>query len=138
MGVNVDTAVENDDALERGTEVEDAESLVVLLLFAHKEETHLSVVQDIKYLLLAVSGIEGDAHGTHAIGTEVGVEILHAVLREYGYIFLRLHAQIKESITHLLNSQRKLVPRDGLPLVVTKILEGEGRTPAVLLGKIMD
>lgn len=51
-------AVEDDDALQRVAQPEDAVSLVVLLLLAHKEESNLGIVNHKLYLLLRRGGIE--------------------------------------------------------------------------------
>ena len=73
-------AVEDDDALQRMAECEYAVCLVVLLLLADKDEAHLRIVNHILYLLLRGCGIERDRYKLHAIGTEVGNEVLQTVL----------------------------------------------------------
>ena len=74
------SGVEHDDALQCLTRGEHAAGFVVLLLFANKEETHLGIVDDKLYLLLAAGGIERNGDGTNAPGTKVGKQILHRVL----------------------------------------------------------
>ena len=69
-------AVEDDDAFKRMAQREHAVRLVVLLLFAHEEEAHLTVVYHVLYLLFAACGVERDAAHAHAVGTEVGTEIV--------------------------------------------------------------
>lgn len=54
--------------------------LVILLLLAHEDESHLRVVYHELYLLLTACGVERNRHGPHAISAEVGIEIFHAVL----------------------------------------------------------
>ena len=80
VGIDIHAVIIDDDALERGAEVEDAQRLVILLLFAYEEEAHLGIVEHIEYLLLAIGGVERHGNGAHAIGTEVGIEVLHTVL----------------------------------------------------------
>lgn len=80
MGIDIHAVIIDDDALERGAEVEDAQRLVILVLLAYEEEAHLGIVEHIEYLLLAIGGVERHGNGAHAIGTEVGIEVLHTVL----------------------------------------------------------
>ena len=104
------TAVENDDAFQRMAKGEDAMSLVILLLFSYKEESDLSIVHHILQLLFAAGGIKGDRHGPNAIRTEVGIEIMNAVLREDADVFLGFNAEVEQGIAHLFYSGRKLIP----------------------------
>ena len=110
MGRDTHAVVEDNDALQRGTQCEDAMGLVVLLLLTHKKESNVSILNHILYLLLAGSGIDGDGDGTDAESTEVRIDILDAVLGEDGYLLLRAYTQIEHGITHLLHAQGELVP----------------------------
>ena len=80
VGIDIHAVIIDDDALERGAEVEDAQRLVILVLLAYEEEAHLGIVEHIEYLLFAVGGVERHGNGAHTVGTEVGVEVLHTVL----------------------------------------------------------
>ena len=73
-------AVEYDYTLERRAQCEHPVCLVILLLLAHEDESHLRVVYHELYLLLTACGVERNRHGPHAISAEVGIEIFHAVL----------------------------------------------------------
>ena len=108
-------AVEHDDALERVAERKDAVRLVVLLLLAYKDEAHLSVVNHILYLLLGCCSIERDRYKLHAIGTEVGNEILKTVLREHSYLVVGLRTEIEKGVARLLHQLREAVVTDLLP-----------------------
>ena len=119
------TAVEDDDALKRRAEGEDAVGLVILFLLAYKEKAHPSVVDHILYLLFAARGIKRHRNRPHAIGAEVGVEILYTVLREHGDMVLRLHTQIEQGIAHLLDSERELVPRHVFPFQTAEAAKRE-------------
>ena len=72
--------VEIDDALERRAQRKHAVCLVVLLLFADKDELHLGVVYHVLYLLFAAGSIKRHRHRPHAIGAKVGVEVLDTIL----------------------------------------------------------
>ena len=73
-------AVEDDQALQRRTHLEDAEGGIVLILFAHEDETDGGILDHILYLCLATGGIEGDAHGPDAVSTEIHADALRLVL----------------------------------------------------------
>ena len=72
--------VEHDDTLQRRTERKDATGFVVLVLFTHKEETYLGIVDHKLYLLLRRSGIERNGHSTNTPGSKVTLDILRRVL----------------------------------------------------------
>ena len=103
-------AVEHDDAFQRRTNGMDVVSLVVLLLLAHEDETHAGVVDHILHLLARRGGVERNGYHAYAIGSEVGVKILCAVLGEDGYFVLWLQAKGKERVADLLDIRGKLVP----------------------------
>ena len=88
----------------------DVVSLVVLLLLAHEDETHAGVVDHILHLLARRGGVERNGYHAYAIGSEVGVKILCAVLGEDGYLVLWLQAKGKERVADLLDIRGKLVP----------------------------
>ena len=117
--------VEHDDSLQRGAERKDAVRLVVLLLLAHEEEAHASVLHHVLNLLLARRGVNRNRHHAHAVGSEVGIKILDTVLGEHGDSLLRLQAEVQKRVRHLFHTDGKLVPRHRLPLLLAEHLEGE-------------
>ena len=125
--------VEDDDALERGTERENAVRLVVLLLLADEEEAHVRVLHDVLNLLFARRSVNRNRHRTNAVGTEVGVEILDTILGEHGDVLLRLQSEVQQGVRHLFHTQRKLIPRHGFPLGRTEHFEVQHWLCAVLL-----
>ena len=130
--------VKNDDAFERRTQREHTMRLVVLLLLANEQEAHVGIVHHILYLLFARGGIDGYRHHTNAIGTEIGVHVLDAVLCKHGNVLLWLNAEIEHCIRHLLHAKRELFPRNSLPLKRTEQPEVKRRFRAVLLGLLMN
>ena len=120
---NAHAGVEDHNALQRGAEREYAVGLVVLFLLTDKENLHLGILYHILDLLLRTRGVEGNGDHLDAIGAEVGVKIMNAVLRENGYLVLGLQAEVEHGIAHLFHTQRKLVPINGKPLQATEIAE---------------
>ena len=98
------TGIEDDDTLQGRTEGKDTMSLVILLLFANKEEANLRIINHILNLLLAAVGIERHRSNSDTIRTEVGVQIMHTVLREDSDFVKRFSPKIQEGIAHLFNS----------------------------------
>ena len=137
VGAYAHRAVEDDDALQRGAEGEHAVGLVVLLLLAHEEQAHAGVVDHELYLLLAARGIEGYGHGPYAPGTEVGVDVLHAVLGEHAYVLLHAHAELEQRCRHLADRERALAPRARHPLLAAELPVYQGFAVAVLLGLVV-
>ncbi|CCZ14790.1 uncharacterized protein BN679_01658 [Prevotella sp. CAG:487] len=119
------TAVVNDDALERGTQSENAVSLVILLLFAHKHEPDLRVVYHELYLLLAACGVERYCDSPYPVCSEVRIEIFNAVLREHGEIVLRSDTQLEQGVAHLFHSLREMFPRHTFPRILSEKSERE-------------
>ena len=130
--------VEDNDALKRRTQWEHAVCLVVLLLLANEQEAHVGIVHHILNLLFARGGIDGYRHHTNAIGTEIGVHVLDAVLCKHGNVLLWLNAEIEHCIRHLLHAKRKLFPRNNLPFKRTEHAEIQHRFRPVLLGLLMN
>ena len=126
-------AVEDDDALQRMAEWEYAVCLVVLFLLADKEEANLRIVNHILYLLFGRGRVERYGHDTHAVGTEVGDEVLDAVLREYADGVLGLGAEIEEGIAGLLYKSGEATIAHGLPHRTAEILIREGFALSILL-----
>ena len=126
-------AVEDDDALQRMAEREYAVCLVVLLLLADKEEANLRIVNHILYLLFGRGSVERYGHDTHAVGTEVGDEVLDAVLREHADGVLRLSSEIEEGIAGLLHKSGEATIAHGLPYRTAEILIREGFALSILL-----
>ena len=93
MRADAHIAVEHHNTFQRVAECEHAVRLIILLLFAYEDETHLRIVHNELYLLLATSCVERNCNGTNAIRAEVGVQILQAILREHGDILLRFNAK---------------------------------------------
>ena len=54
--------------------------LVILLLLAHEEEAHLTIIDHVLYLLLTAGGIERDGAYTHSISAKVCVKVVNTVL----------------------------------------------------------
>ena len=96
--------IEDDDTLQRRTEGKDTVSLVILLLFAYKEEANLRIINHILNLLLAAVGIEWHSSNSDTVRTEVGVQIMHTVLREDSDFVKRFSPKIQEGIAHLFHS----------------------------------
>ena len=96
--------IEDDDTLQRRTEGKDTVSLVILLLFAYKEEANLRIINHILNLLLAAVGIEWHSSNSDTVRTEVGVQIMHTVLREDSNFVKRFSPKIQEGIAHLFHS----------------------------------
>ena len=90
------------------------------------------------YLLLAAGGIEGHGNGPDAKGAEVGVEILHGILREYPDVLLHLHSQVEQGVRHLFHYCRKIVPCHRPPVQASEVTEGECGLGAVFLGLLVD
>ena len=86
--------VEDDDALQRLTHADDPMRLVVLFLFAYKEEANLRIGDHKLYLLFRTRGIEGDGDSTDAPCAKVAEEILDGILGEDTDILLHLHPEI--------------------------------------------
>ena len=107
--------VEDNDTLERWAQWEHTVCLVVLLLLADEQESHVGIVHHILNLLFARCGVDGYRHHTDAIGAEIGVHVLNAVLCEHGNVLLRLYAEIEHGIRHLLHAKRELFPGNSLP-----------------------
>ena len=133
MRADAHAAVEYDDALQRMAEREYAVCLVVLLLLADKEEANLRIVNHILYLLLGRGRVERYGHDTHAVSTEVGDEVLDAVLREHADGVLRLSSEIEEGIAGLLHKSGEAAVAHGLPHRTTEILIREGFALSILL-----
>ena len=74
------TGIEDDDALQRWAEGKDTMCLVVLLLFAYEEEANLGIIDHILNLLLTAVGIKRNRDYSDSVCTEIGVQIMHAVL----------------------------------------------------------
>ena len=96
--------IEDDDTLQRRTEGKDTVSLVILLLFANKEEANLRIINHILNLLLAAVGIERHRGNSDTVRTEIGVQIMHTVLREDSDFVKRFSPKIQEGIAHLFHS----------------------------------
>ena len=96
--------IEDDDTFQRWTEGKDTVSLVILLLFANKEKANLRIINHILNLLLAAVGIERHRGNPDTIRTEVGVQIMHTVLREDSDFVKRFSPKIQEGIAHLFHS----------------------------------
>ena len=95
--------VEDNDSFESGARRQYPMCLVVLFLLAHEKDSYFRIVYHEAYLLLAAGGIEGHGNGPDAKGTEVGVEILHGILREYPDVLLHLHSQVEQGVRHLFH-----------------------------------
>jgi len=104
VGTDAHAGIEDDDTLQGWTEGKDAVSLVILLLFAYKEEANLRIINHILNLLLAAVGIERHRSYSDAVCTEVGVQIMHTVLREDSNFIKRFSPKIQEGIAHLFHS----------------------------------
>ena len=104
MCTDAHAGIEDDDTLQRWTEGKDTVSLVILLLFAYKEEANLRIINHILNLLLAAVGIEWHRSNSDTVRTEVGVQIMHTVLREDSNFVKRFSPKIQEGIAHLFNS----------------------------------
>ena len=89
-----------------------AVSLVVLLLFAYKEEAHMGIVDDVLDLLFAGSGVDGNRYHTDSVGSKVCVQVLNAVLREHCNVLLGLHSEVEHGVRDLLHAKRELFPRN--------------------------
>ena len=126
-------AVEDDDALQRVTKWKYTVCLVVLFLLADKEEANLRIVNHILYLLFRSGRVERYGHDTHAVGTEVGDEVLDAVLREYADGVLGLCAEIEKGIAGLLHKSGEATIAHGLPYRTAEILIREGFAFSILL-----
>ena len=137
MTADAHCLVEDDDALERRTEGEDAMCLVILFLLTHEEEAHLGVVYHKLYLLLAARGIEWDGDSPNAPRSEVAIEILRTVVGEDADILLHLHTEVEQCVRRLLDGGRQLVPRQRLPLGAAKVLVDYLLTIAILLGLLV-
>ena len=111
--------------------------LVVLLLFAHEKEANLRIIDHILYLLLARCGIERNRNHANTVGSEVGIEILNAVLCKHSNVLLRLDPKVQEGVADLFHTQRELVPRYSLPLQAAETTEGKRVTLPVFLGLLM-
>ena len=90
--------VKDDDALQRRAQRRHAVSLVILLLLADKQETHLRIGYHVLYLLLTARGIERYRDGTYAVCTEIGEHVVYGVLREYGNVLLNLNAKVQHCV----------------------------------------
>lgn len=97
VGADAHALVEDHYALQCRTEREDAVGLVVLLLFSHEDNLHSAILNHILYLLFGTGGIKRDADDAHTIGSEVGIQILDAVLREYRYAVLGLQTEVQRA-----------------------------------------
>ena len=98
MSADAYALVEDYDAFQRRAQGEDTVCLVVLFLFAYEDNLHSAVLNHVLYLLLGTGGIERDADDAYAIGSEVGVQVLDAVLRENGYAVLGLQSEVEKCI----------------------------------------
>ena len=105
VGGDAHAGVEDHDALQRRAEGEDAVSLIVLLLFTDKDDLHLGILNHILNLLFGTCRVERYRYHLNAIGTEVGVEIMDAILGEDGNLILRFQAKIQHGIAHLFHTQ---------------------------------
>ena len=123
MGADAHALVEDHYALQCRTEREDTVGLVVLLLLSHEDNLHSAILNHILYLLFGTGGIKRDADDAHTIGSEVGIQILDAVLREYRYAVLGLQTEVQKSVRHLLYPHGELVPRHHLPLQRPEVAE---------------
>ena len=103
-------AVEDDEALQRGAHLEDAEGGIVLILLAHEDEADGGILDHILNLRLAAGGIEGDAHGTDAIGAKIDADALGLVLREDGDVLLHADAHLQQRIGHQRHTLGEFVP----------------------------
>ena len=113
-------------------------SLVILLLFANKEEANLRIVDHILNLLLAAVGIERYRGNSDTIRTEVGVQVMYTVLREDSDFVEWFSPKIEKGVAHLFHSQREKVKRNRLPLVTTKLSESKRRLLSPLLSEVMN
>ena len=104
MCTDAHAGIEDDDTFQRWTEGKDTVSLVILLLFAYKEEANLRIINHILNLLLAAVGIERHRGNSDTVCTEVGVQIMHTVLREDSDFVKRFSPKIQEGIAHLFHS----------------------------------
>ena len=123
-GITVDhpyRAVEHDDLLERRTGRQHAVRLVILFLLAHKEETDFRVSHDMLNLLFTTGGIKRYGNGTDTESAEIGIEIMHGILRKHTDVFLNTHSHVQQGITHLLDTFGELVPRNLLPFQTTEL-----------------
>ena len=102
--------VEHDDAFQCRTERKDATCLVVLVLFAYKQEAYLGIVDHKLYLLLRTGSIERNGHRTDAPSSEVALDILYRVLREDADVLLYLHTKVQQGIADLIDGLRHLIP----------------------------
>ena len=127
------TGIKDDDTLHCRTQREDTTSLVVLVLFAHKEITNLRIVHHKLNLLFRTGGIERDGHGTDTPGAEVALDILHRIIGENTDILLHLHAEIQQGIRHLFDGLRHLIPGQRFPFLSTEILIDQHLAIAILL-----
>ena len=102
--------VENDDALQCGTQREYPMCLIILLLLANEKDTYLCVIDHKPYLLLAAGGIEGHRDRPDAKSTKVSIKILHGILGEHTYVLLHTHTYIKKCIGDLLHHSGEILP----------------------------
>ena len=138
MRTDAHTRIKNNDAVECRTQREDAVCLVVLLLLAYKQHLDTSIMNHILDLLLRAGGVERNGYNSHAIGSEVCVQILEAVLGEDRNRLLRFQSHVEQSIGNLLHAYRELVPRHSTPFFTTKMAEGQCRTGTVFLRLFMN
>ena len=121
VGINTNTIVKHDDALQCRTKRENSVCLVILLLLSNKQEPDIGIANHVLHLLLTTGGIKRNGNSTNAICAKIGVKILHRVLREHTNILLYSDTQIEQCIRHNLHHSRKVIPRSRLPLQASKV-----------------
>ena len=115
IGIELHLAVEHDDLFQRLAQRHHSIGHIVLLLFAHKQETNLRIFQNIMHLSFRAGSIQRNSYRTHTKRTEVYKQRFRLVLCKHTDVFLRLYAQFNQGVRNLGYRFRELVPRSRDP-----------------------
>ena len=133
FGVLLHFRVENDDALQRPGDGDDAERRVILLLLSDEEEADVRVVQHLGHLCAAAGGIEGDGDHSDAVGSEIDEVCFRFVLGEDSDVLLHLHPGVEQGERDVFHFLGKGVPRDVHPFVKVIVTVTQCRSVSIFL-----
>ena len=113
FGIQPDRRIENDEPLQNIRQLAlYNQSIVILLLLAHKERMYLCVLDNVGNLLRRTGCIHRHIGNAVAIRTKIGKQTLGHILRIDTNILLHTDAIFRHSLGCQVNFFRELAPRD--------------------------